>query len=302
MKRIWYVFAGIALLLAGCSTFRQINLSQLRLAHDSLPLYAPEGAEQQAPRLLVKRDQYQAVAWQGSIYLFADAGTCAAFLAVGTLPPSVTTHAAAVGPLGEQVIAVSDANGKIVDDLLEKYQSQPQLLARNGNNFFVWLHRDRLFVIGKYESSLLFELHPDLPFTKTLLGEGPSGETVVIEIDKKDNNLKERLLVQFREIAWPLAVHDNNYFVWKYRGDVYLLGNKATNHHFARNRLVACAHKDRNMAHCFVAEELPNSRLYFKAGPRGETVVVEDDPRQPEMAARLAKEYFGEDNAAALFQ
>lgn len=301
MKRVWYVLAGIALLLAGCSTFRQINLAQLRLAHDSLPLYAPAGAEQQAPRLLVKRDKYQAVSWQGRIYLFADAGACADFLAVGTLPPSMATHAAAVGPLGEQVITVSDANGKIADDLLEKYQSQPQLLARNGNDFFVWLHRDRLFVIGKYESSLLFELHPDLPFTKTLLGEGPNGETVVFEIDKKDNHLKERLIAQFREIAWPLAAHDNNYFVWNYRGHIYLLGNQKTNRSFARNRLISCTKNDRDLRHYFVEEKLPNSRSYFNAGPRGETVVVEEDPLQPETAARLVKEYFGEIKAAGLF-
>ncbi len=301
MKRIWYVFAGIALLLAGCSTFRQINLSQLRLAHDSLPLYAPEGAEQQAPRLLVKRDQYQAVAWQGSIYLFADAGTCAAFLAVGTLPPSVTTHAAAVGPLGEQVIAVSDANGEIVDDLLEKYQSQPQLLVRNNNDFFVWRLRDRLFVIGNYASSLEFEVHPELPFTKTLFAAGPRGETGVLEIDKKDNGLKERLLARFEEIAWPLAAHDDNYFVWQYRGQIYLLGDRATNHLFSRNRFSDCSKQVRNIENCFVEEELRNSRSYLNAGPHGETVVVEDDPRQPEMAARLVKEYFGEKNGSVLF-
>ena len=57
----------------------------------------------------------------------------------------------------------------------------------------------RLYIMGNQETADSFAKHGHMPYTRTLIGEGPNGETVVIEVDKKDEALADRLQRQFEK-------------------------------------------------------------------------------------------------------
>jgi hypothetical protein len=55
----------------------------------------------------------------------------------------------------------------------------------------------RLYVMGSKETHAAFLKHPHLPYTRTLVGRGPNGETVVFEVDKENDYLATRLQKEF---------------------------------------------------------------------------------------------------------
>lgn len=57
----------------------------------------------------------------------------------------------------------------------------------------------RLYIMGKQETADSFAKHGHMPYTRTLIGEGPNGETVVFEVDKKDEALADRLQREFEK-------------------------------------------------------------------------------------------------------
>lgn len=56
----------------------------------------------------------------------------------------------------------------------------------------------RIYVVGSAASLAKFEKTGHLEITRTLIGEGPEGETVVLEVDKKHPFLVERLHRSFQ--------------------------------------------------------------------------------------------------------
>jgi len=67
------------------------------------------------------------------------------------------------------------------------------------DRYYEHRHEGRYYVFGNHETAEAFAQagsHP--PFTLTLVGEGPDGETVVVEADKNDKSFEETLLAEFR--------------------------------------------------------------------------------------------------------
>ena len=75
---------------------------------------------------------------------------------------------------------------------------------------FAWKHQDdpaphyaeishdgRIYVVGKQSSADAFEKTHHLPYTRTFIGAGPGGKTVVFEVDKKDDGLADWLVAEF---------------------------------------------------------------------------------------------------------
>ena len=75
---------------------------------------------------------------------------------------------------------------------------KPSLVASTGDNYYVYKHEGRLYVIGSQEMSKQFAAHGHLPYTRTVLGAGPNGETVVYEVDTKEPAYAERLMAQYK--------------------------------------------------------------------------------------------------------
>lgn len=145
-----------------------------------------------------------------------------------------------------------------------------QILSKDGN-FFVWEHLDRHYVIGSEASNAKFKKSPHLPYAKTILGAGPSGETVVYEINKKDGAYAERLMDTYEKTPFLVESKGDNYFVYKVHGRYYVVGNEAT-----RDKLVKNGH-------------IPYAKTILGAGPNGETVVFEIDKKEPELTEKLMK-------------
>lgn len=151
-------------------------------------------------------------------------------------------------------------------------QGPRQIIAESGD-FFVWAHAGRHYVVGSEESNKDFAAHHHLPYTKTLLGAGPQGETVVFEVDKKDPSYAERLIETYNETPFLIERDGDNFFVYKYSGRIYVLGSEETRASFVEHH------------------HLPYTKTLIGAGPAGETVIFEVDKKDPELAQKLMKMY-----------
>ena len=77
-------------------------------------------------------------------------------------------------------------------------EGMPALVNQIGEDFYVYDHDGRYYVIGSAEMAMKFEGSGHLPYTRTLIGAGPQGKTVVFEVDKKKPEYVERLMAQFQ--------------------------------------------------------------------------------------------------------
>ncbi len=126
-------------------------------------------------------------------------------------------------------------------------------------------HEGRIYVTGSPTSYLKFLETRHLPYTLTLIGEGPRGETVVIEIDSDDPGLQEWLEAEF---------HARSYYAEEQHGGrTYVFGNPATHEAFRQTH------------------HMPYTLTLIGEGPRGETVVIEIDKQRPELQERLRAEF-----------
>ena len=115
----------------------------------------------------------------------------------GHLPYTRTLIGA--GPNGRTVIfEVIKKKPEYVERLQEMYDSTPHLVAREGEDCFVYHHQGRYYVIGSAKMSIKFIGSGHLPYTRTLTGGGPQGKTVAFEVDKKKPEYVERLMAQFQ--------------------------------------------------------------------------------------------------------
>ena len=60
----------------------------------------------------------------------------------------------------------------------------PQLVKSAGNDFHLYRNQGRYYVIGSEQTLATYLTTGHIPYTLTLPGAGPMGETVVFEIDK----------------------------------------------------------------------------------------------------------------------
>lgn len=152
-------------------------------------------------------------------------------------------------------------------------QTGPQPVLSRGEDFHVYENHGRLFVIGSQESLETFKASGHLPYTRTLIGAGPMGETVVFEVDKKNPEETDRLQKEFAHTPFKIDSNNKDYFVYKKGERFYVIGNQATNEAF-----MASGH-------------LPYTKTILGAGPMGETVVFEVDKKDPKVADRLVQTY-----------
>lgn len=185
---------------------------------------------------------------------------------------------AGAGPSGEDVVfETATARPEFTKELQERYRHAPKLLRRVGQEYSVWKHRDRLFVLGPnptVERELVRS--GELIISKTFFDAGPHGETVVVESSKSKNQYADLLLERF--LARPMLLEKRcpDYFVWQENGRLIVLGSAESSLRLETGRW------------------LPETRTFIGAGPQGETVSFETDHRRPEQLRRLATAFFGE--------
>jgi hypothetical protein len=127
-------------------------------------------------------------------------------------------------------------------------------------------HNDRVYVFGKSGTHEAFRSTHHMPYTMTLIGRGPKGETVVIEVDKKDPELQQRLLDTFKK-------RNLYYAEERHSGRIYVLGSASTHEAFR------------------TTHHLPYTMTLIGAGPDGVTVVLEVDKKNPHVQQRLREEF-----------
>ncbi len=149
----------------------------------------------------------------------------------------------------------------------------PVLVSSNGNNFYVWKYNGRIYVIGSAGMSQAFEKNYHLPYTRTILGAGPKGETVVFEVKKKQPDYTDRLVSRFDSTPFLIDSKGSRYFVWKYQSRIYVIGNEKTNKTFK------------------VTHHLPYTKTILGFGPFGETVIFEINKKDPGFVDILKKRY-----------
>ena len=108
----------------------------------------------------------------------------------------------------------------------------------------------RIYLIGKAETVEAFKKTHHLPYTKTFIGQGPMGETVVVEVCKEDN--------EFANKIWK-AYSDKNlsYFEMDHKGRTYVFGSPSSMQKFKQTHHMAL------------------TKTFIAQGAKGQTVVVE---------------------------
>lgn len=168
---------------------------------------------------------------------------------------------------------ISKTNYKIIDTrLTEKSSTKPVLMSTNHTDFFVYYYNGRVYVIGSKKMSEKFASQHHLPYTRTILGEGPKGETVIYEVQKKKPEYVDSLQQKFAGTP-ALLDQQAKYYVWKYAGRIYVIGKEKTNQAFISNHF------------------LPYTRTVLGAGPQGETVIFEVDKKDASFSEKLKQKF-----------
>lgn len=190
----------------------------------------------------------------GRIYVIGNAETREAFEATHHLPYTQTFIG--YGPNGETtVFEVDKKNPELTAELIETFDSK--------HRFYAEEHKDgRIYVIGDTETHNAFKTTHHLPYTHTRIGYGPKGETVIIEVNKKIPALQRRLLAQF-------DTNHRYYAEEKHDGRYYVIGDNSTHDMFKKTH------------------HLPYTKTLIGAGPKGESVVIEVNKKNPHLATRL---------------
>ena len=76
-------------------------------------------------------------------------------------------------------------------------------LVKSDDDFHIYRKHSRYYVIGSQETLNVFLNNGQIPYSRTILGKGSLGESVVFEIDKKNPKRVEFLQKKFEntEIA-----------------------------------------------------------------------------------------------------
>ncbi len=139
------------------------------------------------------------------------------------------------------------------------------------DNMIVWAYAERHYVTGSEKMHKMFAEHQHLPYTKTILGAGPKGETVVFEVAKKDPAFVEALIDRYNQIPFLVTSAGDHFSVYKYNGRIYVIGDPASRDFFVEHH------------------HLPYTKTLLGAGPGGETVIFEVNKKDPAFAEELVK-------------
>jgi hypothetical protein len=163
------------------------------------------------------------------------------------------------------------ASGKAVPEAEEtaSMEGMPTLVNQISEAFYVYEHDGRYYVIGSAEMARKFARSGPLPYTRTLIGAGPHGRTVVFEVVKKKPEYVERLQEEYESTPHLVARDGDDYFVYHQHGRYYVIGSTAMSIKF-----IGSGH-------------LPYTHTLVGGGPQGKTVVFEVDKKKPEYVERL---------------
>lgn len=163
------------------------------------------------------------------------------------------------------------ASNKAMPDAEEavSMEGMPTLVNQIGEEFYVYDHDGRYYVIGSAEMAMKFEGSGHLPYTRTRIGAGPRGRTVIFEVVKKDPEYVERLQETFEGTPHLVAREGEDYFVYHHQRRYYVIGSAKMSIKF-----IGSGH-------------LPYTRTVIGGGPQGKTVVFEVAKKKPEYVERL---------------
>ncbi len=144
-------------------------------------------------------NDYYELRYDGRLYVVGSAESAKAFRAAPHLPYT-KTHIGG-GPARETLVFEIDPKS---DDLYDRLHDHYMHIARTrvedpASSYWEFLANGRIYVIGNAASADSFTESPHLPYTKTYIGAGPSGETVIVEIDQDDAALVDRLSAAFEQ-------------------------------------------------------------------------------------------------------
>ena len=123
-------------------------------------------------------------------------------------------------------------------------------------------HDGRIYVVGSAESAAKFKETHHLALTKTMIGAGPNGETVVVEVSKDDPELAEKLWTDY-------ATENIHYYERYHDGRVYVMGSLSTLKSFESSH------------------HLPLTLTFIGEGYNGETVVIEESKEDSMLSKKL---------------
>lgn len=271
MKFRFVFYILLALVFAGCSAgAKKSDVStQPPEIRNQPTVYTPSNEKP----VMLHSNGVDFFVWKynGRMYVIGNPETNADFTKLHHLPYTRTLLGA--GPVDETVIfEVVKKNPAFTDRLVEKFEQTPFLLHTDGDSFNVWKYNGRIYVIGTKKVNEGFKTLHHLPYTRTILGAGPNGETVIYEVDKKNPELSEQLKTRYENTP-VLLESEENYYVWKYKGRIYVIGNESTHESFGKS------------------PHLPYTRTILGAGPNGETVIFEVDKKKENLSEQLKQRY-----------
>ncbi|MEW6219714.1 MAG: hypothetical protein AB1634_09320 [Thermodesulfobacteriota bacterium] len=140
-------------------------------------------------------------------------------------------------------------------------------------DFFLFWQGGKLVVVGSQVSrEQLLELG-HLTLTRTLLGAGPRGETLILEASGSGPALEQRLARRLAGRPRPLAGSTARFRLWSQSGRIFCLGSAAAERHLRQHGRLAF------------------SQAATGIGSQGETVVFERDPAAGGLAEALAERF-----------
>lgn len=263
----FYLLLLVALVAGGCAATQ----TTADHAAPQKAMAAEVNVEQIQP-VDVQGDNYFVYEHAGRIYVLGQEKTSRFFAEHKHIPYARTRIGE--GPRGETlVIEIDKKQPELTERLIETFATRPYPIDQ-AENYFVFAHKDRSYVLGSEVSAGKFLQHGHIPYARTQIGAGPFGETVVYEIDKKNPELTDRLVQTFSKRPFPV-IQDNGLFVYKHLDRFYVLGSEKS-----AEKFVAHGH-------------IPYARTLIGAGPNGESIVYEIDKKDPKLADRLEASFRG---------
>ena len=207
MKQILQIpVLGLGLLLTSCQSNSNDQASVPQELHEKPVLKAnktPNLSEvmnshinTNGPKLIKESGAIKFWDHQDRIYVTGSEKMAISFYKHGHLPYTKTILGA--GPNDETVIfEVVKDNDRALENMMSIYAQTPWKVKDN-HDFHVYKLGERFYVTGDATASK-FEKHGHLPYTKTILGAGPNGETVVFEVNKDQPNLTENLITTYNK-------------------------------------------------------------------------------------------------------
>lgn len=170
----------------------------------------------------------------------------------------------------ERVAEAADSKPMKKEQVVEA-KAGPEVLFKKHDAVF-FKHDGRLYIVSEAMAAK-FEKHGHLPYARTKIGEGPQGETLVFEINKKNPSVLENLEKAYAETPILLSQQGDDFYVFAKDGRKVIIGSSSMAEKFQKHG------------------HIPYAKTLIGAGAQGETLVYEIDKKNPAMTDRLMATY-----------